>query len=263
MPSNARSTILNPKILAPQEKERLIDTLYPLHSQIFSGHDRPLFVRKIIEADADDTMLMLMRDRQGQLGGYCAVHQYEHMHNGKPIGLLRFQAGLLPAFRGRNRSVPFVLMQLLRHRFSHPMRPLYFFGVLIHPSSYLLCTKYVAGFGSIKEQKHSPDLGALLRSCAQRFGMTPVDPANPMIVHMGLHTQDDQLDQHYWQHCTKPEVRRYLDLNPGFARGHGLVTLIPCSFSGIFIIAWRLARNLLVRSLSRWRARMQLAGDTN
>jgi hypothetical protein len=55
-------------------------------------------------------------------------------------------------------------------------------------------------------------------------------------------------------------VRFFLEHNPDYQSGNGLVTLIPVSLHGLAISAWRLVLDRVRRSASRWRGRLQLAG---
>jgi len=258
MHKSGQNEVIKPRRLAAWERELLIDRLYPLHCRIFTGMERSRFVQQIIGTPARETTILLRKNRHGELVGYCAVHLYDHRLGQKTIGVVRCQAGLLREYRGGNSMIPFVLRKIVWFRLCHPLRRMVFFGAMIHPSSYLLCSKYAEGLWPVAGQENHPASHALLNSCLRRFGLTPLDPAKPLVVNVGLHTRDDHDDQHYWLNCNKPAVRFFLEQNPNFLLGHGLLTLIPLSLMAMMASLGRLLCDRLMRGARRWRARLQM-----
>ena len=260
MKSLTRTAQFDPKKLSASAREDLAKALYAVHQQIFEGPGLTEFERRIINPPSCVSSVQVSRNRDGEIVGYCAVHFFELRQHNTTIIVMRAQAGMLRAFRGRNRSMPFTLMKVLAYRLRHPLHPMFFFGAMIHPSSYLLCDKYISHIWPARGQSLSYPHLKLVERCIEAFRLPPVNPSNPRVVKVGIRTLDDDADQHYWSHCDKPAVRFFLEHNPDYQSGNGLVTLIPVSLPGMAVSAWRLVLDRVRRGVSRWRGRLQLAG---
>lgn len=254
-----RTQVIKPRRLSPADRETLADTLYQVHRRIFSGLDRQHFVQQLIESPARDTSILLHRNRLDEVVGYCAVHLYEHLLDGQWIGIIRSQAALLPAYRGHNRSMPFALRRALGYRLRVWHRPLFFFGTLIHPASYLLCRRYIPGVWPAEDKALSGFEAAILKSCVHKFDLPLVDPANPLVVDIGWRPRQDKTDTHFWRHNDDPEVQFFMRHNPEFGKGHGLITLFPLSLTGVARGLGRLLSHQIRRTVAHWRNRVQLA----
>lgn len=57
---------------------------------------------------------------------------------------------------------------------------------------------------------------------------------------MGWITRDSEVERDYWRRCRRPTARFFVEQNPGYTNGHGLLTLVPLDHATIG------------RSLARW-----------
>ncbi|VEB42009.1 Uncharacterised protein [Chromobacterium violaceum] len=91
---------------------------------------------------AEHSSLLLHRDENGRLVGYCTMHRFRRQIGGRTCSVLRVQSGLYKEFRGKNSNITFLMRQVMYHWLQHPLRPLYFFGVMLHPSSYAVLHRF-------------------------------------------------------------------------------------------------------------------------
>jgi Cyclic nucleotide-binding domain len=56
---------------------------------------------------------------------------------------------------------------------------------------------------------------------------------------VGWITRETDVERRYWRHCDRPHARYFTSQNPGYVRGHGLVTMIPFDPRGVAEIARR------------------------
>jgi hypothetical protein len=69
---------------------------------------------------------------------------------------------------------------------------------------------------------------------------------------VGWRTRDDAFDRASWQQNPRPSVRFFLQENPGYSEGQGLVTMISLAPRTLAATAWRLASDRLRRLAQRW-----------
>jgi CRP-like cAMP-binding protein len=61
---------------------------------------------------------------------------------------------------------------------------------------------------------------------ANSFGLERVSPDNPLTRQVHWITRDSEVERNYWRNCDKPAARFFIEANPGYSEGDGLVTLI-------------------------------------
>ncbi|PRY71402.1 hypothetical protein [Marivita geojedonensis] len=216
-----------------QERLRFARELYAVHSQIFSGVSFERFVSHVLEPTAECTKIQVYRDFAGKLVGYCAFHRFAREFDGRRTIVLRAEAGLLPKYRGKAIAHWFGMLGALKEKLRHPFLHVIYFGTLVHPSSYRFFCKY---FPDVFPRHGAEALPTTFRTAielAESFGDPTVDPRDPLIREVGWITKntlehpalisDDALyDIHYF------ETR-----NPGYSKGHGLVVMVPVTFSNV------------------------------
>ncbi|MCY1079361.1 cyclic nucleotide-binding domain-containing protein [Archangium lansingense] len=239
--------VILPQSLSTEARRQLTDSLYAVHQQIFDGVDRESFGRYVVESRAEHTWLLLHKNEEGELVGYFALHLFEKQLSGEPLAVFRAEAGSLRAYRGGNVNARFWLERLVRYVLKHPGRRVVYMGSLVHPSSYSLLARLCGELWPRREQETPPGLQAFMDALATEFGLEKVNPDWPLVRRVGWRTRESEMESDYWAHCDKPEVRYFLQANPGYGEGHGLVTVVPITLKNLRSIA----RSLLERRLSR------------
>lgn len=236
MPRIASTEVIVPKSLPLEERQRLTDALYAVHQQIFDGVEREAFAKYVVESKAEQTWIQVHKNDAGDIVGYFAMHVFEKPLNGVKTAVFRAEAGSLRAYRGSNTNTRFGLALVLKYLLRHPGRPAYYLGSLVHPSSYSVFAKYCGDVWPRREQPVPADLLAFMDGLATEFGLEKVDPAHPLLRQVGWRTRESDVEREYWRQCDKPAARFFIEANPGYVDGHGLVTLVPATASNILSV---------------------------
>ncbi|HLL52169.1 MAG TPA: cyclic nucleotide-binding domain-containing protein [Myxococcaceae bacterium] len=227
MPRITRSDVIVPKSLGADEREKLIDALYNVHSQIFDGVEREGFAKYVVNSKAEHTWILVHKGEEGEIVGYFALHVFEKELGGKPAAVFRAEAGTLRDYRGNNSNVTFAFKEGMRYFARNAGKQMFYLGSLVHPSSYGLFGKYFDTVWPRAGAETPPELLAFMDELANTFGLERVDPANPLVRKVGWITRESEVEREYWRHCDKPAARFFIEANPGYVEGHGLVTVVP------------------------------------
>ncbi|MCY1018008.1 cyclic nucleotide-binding domain-containing protein [Pyxidicoccus sp. MSG2] len=254
MPRIASTEIIVPKSLSLEARARLTDALYAVHQQIFDGVERESFAKYVVESKAEQTWIQVHKNEAGDIVGYFAMHVFEKPLNGVTTAVFRAEAGSLRAYRGANTNTRFGLSLVLKYMLRHPGRPAYYMGSLVHPSSYALFAKYCGEVWPRREQPVPPQLLAFMDGLATEFGLEKVDAANPLLREVGWRTRESEVERDYWRQCDKPAARYFMEANPGYVNGHGLVTLVPATAANILSVLSVLVGRSLRKPMDALRA---------
>jgi hypothetical protein len=226
--SLSRVTCIDLHTMLPDEREALARQLYAVHVQIFSGLDFEGFRKYVVERPSWHTWIYIRHNQQHQLVGYTALHEFRLKIKGKPATVMRLEAGTLPSFRGRDLTMVYGLMRLLRIWLAHPLQRLCIFAALTHPSSYTFLARYAPViFPHTSVDEVPPSVMGAMEQLAEGFGLERVDEENPLLRRVDWVTLETESDRQRWQTSPREDTRFYIANNPGYPEGHGLVTLIP------------------------------------
>lgn len=226
MPKIARSDIVVPNKLGPAARQRFIDALYKVHCEVFDGVSRDSFAKYVVESQAEHTWINVHRNPAGEIVGYFALHIFERELAGKASAIFRAEAGTLRAYRGGNTNTRFGLKLGLPYLLRYPGRRVYYLGSLVHPSSYCLFAKHFDVIWPSTRHPPPPAVLAVMDELANSFGLERVTFDNPLTRQVHWITRDSEVERHYWRQCDKPAARFFVEANPGYGKGDGLVTLV-------------------------------------
>jgi hypothetical protein len=131
---------------------------------------------------------------------------------------------------------------------------MFYLGSLVHPSSYSLFAKYFGEVWPRAEQETPPELLSFMDELATEFGLERVHPDNPLVRDVGWRTRESEMEREYWLHCDKPSARYFVEANPGYSEGHGLVTVVPLTVGNM---------TSMIRSMGERRVRQPLQAAAN
>ncbi len=225
--------VIVPKSLSPEARGELIDALYAVHNQIFDGVERQSFAKYVVESKAEHTWVQVHKNEAGKIVGYFAFHIFERQLGGVPTAVFRAEAGTLREYRGGNVNARFALALALRYLLKNPGRRVYYLGSLVHPSSYTQFAKYCGEVWPRRDVQTPVEVQSLMEELASEFGLEMVDEARPLVRKVGWKTRETEAEREYWQHCDKPAARFFIEANPGYVEGHGLVTVVPATAATI------------------------------
>ncbi|MCE7987705.1 MAG: hypothetical protein DYG89_41605 [Caldilinea sp. CFX5] len=257
MQAGITSEIVYPQRLTPAQRQQLADELYPVHSQVFHAEDKASFTKLFVESRADETAIHLRRNPAGAIVAYAALHRYDKLVQGVKTAIFRAEAGSLRDYRGHNSVIGFALRQILRFKLTHPLRPILYLGLLLHPTSYLFFTKYGENVWPNYKQTIPPAMRDLVAALSQTFDLHPAQSDNPLVVYVGVSTQETAEERLYWRTCDKPEARFFVETNPNYSNGYGLLTLMPFSTGAFLRSIGRFARDRGERRLAPLQAAVQ------
>ena len=234
-----RNETVDPKALSPEAFRALVDSLYSVHIEIFDGVHRDEFERYVVGSSADQTRIQVSYGNDGQIAGYLAVHAFRRKFRGEMCTIMRAEAGLRRAYRGNGSHASFFVSNLLKTSFGFG-GPLYYLGCLVHPSSYSAFVRGAAKIWPSRDTEIPADTLEFMLALGDEFGLKMVDPDRPLIRHVGWITKDTEVERRYWQSTHLPAPRFYVEQNPGYVKGHGMLTLVPFDAAslGKSIVNW-------------------------
>jgi CRP-like cAMP-binding protein len=238
MPKIARSDIVIPSQLDPAARQGFIDALYKVHCEVFDGVTREAFAQYVVESKAEQTWINVHRNDAGEIVGYFALHVFERELAGQPSAIFRAEAGTMRSYRGGDTNTRFGIRLALPYLLRHPGRRIYYLGSLVHPSSYSVFAKLFDVVWPSARHPPPPAVLAFMDELADSFGLERVTPANPLTRQVHWITRDSEVERHYWRHCDKPAARFFIEANPGYSQGDGLVTLVRVDAHNLRHLIW-------------------------
>lgn len=221
--------------LRASEREVLAQQLFAVHSQIFAGLSYEEFRSYVVERDAWRTWVYVKHNSAGQIVGYTSMHAFRVLLANRLSVVVRLEAGTLPAYRGRDLTMVYAVLRLLRVWARQPWRRFCIFAALTHPSSYTFLSHYAPViFPHATRREIPPKIMERMELLAQTFHLERVDAADPLVREVNWVTLESEEDRKRWNASKRRDTRFYLDHNPGYVQGHGLLTYIP--FNGTILL---------------------------
>ncbi len=209
--------------------DRIARSLYAVHDRIFSGVSEEQFARHVFHSDAELTRVRVYRDERGALVGYAVVHRFRRRISGRTVSVFRGEAGLLPEVRGHGTIFYFYTLEFLRYRLRHLLEPIFYLGMLVHPSSYVLCARYFLTYPSARRETPAA-VQRLMEEISNTFPAPPVSGSDTMVRRVGWTTRAAET---WWRDAGDPDVDFFVQRNPGYREGHGLVVLVPLTTANL------------------------------
>jgi hypothetical protein len=246
--------VIDPTRMPAAQRAAVFRRLYRVHQQIFAGVPIESFVTYLVRPDALRTRIQVYRNEAGGIVGYCAVHLFERDVDGRTVGVVRAEAGLLPGYRGTSATLWFGGAEALRYKGLHPLRMTVLFATPVHPSSYHMLSKYLWRSYPHPARKTPAWVEQLLEKLADSSGSPRADPADPLLRDVGWITRETAADRDSWRVRPEPDVQYYLARNPGYVHGTGLAMIAPLSPGNLLMSAAQYLSHLVVRGFRRlWR----------
>ena len=233
LPERVVRKTLFPANMAKSERKQFARELYAVHSRIFSGVSLKDFTSHVVEPQAELTAIQVFFDQSGQLVGYCAFHRFTRELERRRVVVLRAEAGLLPQYRGRAFAHWFGMLGALREKLRHPFARVFYFGTLVHPSSYRFFCKYFPTVFPRRDNERSVAMRELAIALADSFEASPVDAHTPLVRDVGWVTRETLEHPALISEQGQADVHYFETTNPGYVEGHGLVVLVPVTFSNV------------------------------
>ncbi len=229
-----------PSMLADAARQKLSESLYDVHKRIFKGLDESEFDHYVVNSPANTTKIFIYRNKPGkEIIGYFAVHRFERFINDKLLVIFRAEAGLVPEYRHKNADISFWFKEAIKFKIFHPSKEVYYLVSPINPSVYARLAKYIYKVYPKYNSVIPSEVEKLMMRLADEFGLEMVDENNPLIRKVGWITQATDEEKAFWQSSKNPHLRFYINSNPDFNKGNGLLTFVPLTFLNVFISFFR------------------------
>ena len=228
-----RSQVIVPSDLHEATRRSFGRALFRAHRQIFECDDFEEFYRYVLKTRGQRTRIEVYYNQDDEVVGYCSMHLFDRDLGGRATRVHRIETGLLPAYRGRALCANFLAREFASSFLSAPRKEHYFFGCLVHPSSYCGLSRHVDRIWPHPERATPPELVAFIHSLADDFGLPSVTGLDPLVRKVGWITREPPSAQERWRRSTDPRVKLYLRNNPDYRSGLGMSTLIPITPWGI------------------------------
>ncbi|MFO0608744.1 MAG: cyclic nucleotide-binding domain-containing protein [Polyangiales bacterium] len=253
MPRSAPETIVPSKLRA-DEREALTDALLRVRCDTFEGVDRADFARRVVSPAADETRILVHRDAQGEVVGYFAAHLHRCSLHGAPVIVVSIELAARHGHRGVNAGVRGGFAEVARVVARHPATPVYLLACALHPSGYDRLARYARPVWPGPADAPDGELLALMSELAEGLGLPPAGD-DPLVRRVGWRARETDAERAFWRRSERPAVRYFLERNPGYAEGNGLLAIAPMDPAHLGSAVGRVARVRALRSLEDVRAR--------
>lgn len=177
--------VINPSNLSSEEKERFADALYQLHSRIFDGVAKDIFVSYVIDSPADWTRIRIYKNAKNEWIGYCAVHRSEIRIFNRRRLIFRAEAGILREYRRRSQTLWFGFSEAIKYRIRHPLCDLYYLGSFVHPSVLYMFSRYFSEYYPRADARVPESIKVFMLELAKAFHIEGADDPNELVRHVG------------------------------------------------------------------------------
>lgn len=236
-----------------KSRDALLDELYPLQVQIFSGVSKSYFRKFILSPHATKTRLRKFFNDSGQLVGYISFHIFEfRLAGGLKQVVFKSEVGLLPAYRGHNSSMHFLIWQCLTNFLISGTIRVWFLASPIHPNPYALAGQQLHKVYPSPFREMPAKYKALSIEIMAALDFQPTEKELQYKVNWVVRESMGSQNKLYRSEC--PWTNHYLKLNPDHGLGFGLLMMIPMTPMNLF---WSLG-NSGKRLFKKWIKKLPL-----
>jgi len=201
------------------------------------------------------TFVVLLRERRdGSLRGLFVISCDRCNKKEKSYTVLRLG---LSFFEKEYRGGPYFYYTILYFRikefFLHPFKPFYIFGTLFSYKSYAILTHNLAHVYPSYSQDTPEEIGEIINDFAKKVKL-PGEVYDPVkfVLKNEIVAMKESVSEPGRANRDDPNVKFFIERNPGWSKGHLLFTLSSVHFADIFRIIYRmLYREFITRRSSK------------
>lgn len=120
---------------------------------------------------------------------------------------------------------------------------------MLHPSSYYVMAKYTHAIWSRHNRTPPNEIADLISALPEARGYEFDDPPSPYVRLARERTRQGDAERDFWTNPENPAIRFYIETNPRYEEGRGLVTLIPLTWINSLLSSGRFSPTKLGRQL--------------
>jgi hypothetical protein len=236
------SAPIDPKTLSPAQIEALTDQLYPIQQDIFDGVSRDSFQKYVITPDTAKTKIFLLHSAAGEIAGYFTFQVYRVPVSRKSrkhkVYVFRGETGILKQFRGKVRYIRPLMREIFRFLLTHGWPEAYLVAAPIHPTPYCILQRSIHELYPRPAQETPEPIGQLMAQLSDTLRMQRPEGATHHVKDVGWIVKDCERKHRIMLRSKAADVQFFLEQNPGYREGHGLMILAPATLRN----AWRTLR---------------------
>jgi len=226
------TSVVEPSALSSAVRAEFTDELYAAHSRIFTGIDRAEFTSYVVDSPADETRIHVLRDPDGVIRGYTALHIFLKSYNGEDRVIVRLESGYESDYRRRNVQGTFLITEVLKICLRFRKARKYFLCCFVHPSAYIALRRHTQEIWPCKEQTTPMDTQVFMNWLARDFSLAPINDQHG-VYQVGWITRESRRENRVWRQRVDADAIFFVENNPDYKAGQGLLTLIPLHFPGL------------------------------
>ncbi len=236
--------------LSESEREALFKELWAIQSTVFVGPSYEQFKQELYYDEAQDLTALVGRNDEGEAVACTVVEIGLLDFEGDSIGIMNAVTASLRAYRGASGAFTrFILERALRWRAAHPTRMLYIMDAILHPTSFASGVRVFAGFKPRPGDELTDSERRLLIAAADYFDWSAPSPEGPVISYTGWTTVQTPEEAAYWRRTPSRMVQYFLENNPRYTEGYGLLCLVPLDAQSLARTAAATAQHVVRRKM--------------
>ncbi len=189
-----------------------------------------------------DRLAVFMNADQTELAGISTYDVVHERFDGRPaVMIFSGNTWVHPDWRGKNLTTWFGLITFFRVRFRYLFTPIYLFFGSSNYKSYLFLARNLRTYWP-RRDRPTPDWeSGYIQHLARRVYDAEIDPET-LVWQSGAGRAFKQADTEAGKRAeTDPDVRFYVETNPGYVQGERLMCLAPMSLTNIVVGMWSIA----------------------
>ncbi|MCB9232165.1 MAG: hypothetical protein H6581_10905 [Bacteroidia bacterium] len=219
--------IIHPATLSNPEKADLTDRLYLIHQQIFQGVSKADFRKYVIEPNSKLTRIRLYQDQEGNDAGYMSFQVFETGKSRRDPYVIRTEVGFLPNYRRYNLTLPTLIKNAFAFQLRHPGRKAYFLATPVHPTPYRLGLAQLPEVWPHPEKQMPAKIKSTFDFLKERLHIQSAETGSEFTCKVGWQVKESQVLADRIASRKDPWIQYYLQHNPDYAKGNGMLMLVP------------------------------------
>ena len=225
---------LYPAKMSNTDKNHLTDRLFTIHKEIFEGVSKEQFRKYVIEPDSRLTRIRVYKDREGNEVGYLSFQVFETGKRRRDPLVVRTEVGFLPNFRRYNITLPTLIKDAVKYQLSTLGRKAYFLATPVHPTPYRLGLAQLPEVWPRPDQPTPESIQAVFNQLTNALKIQKSETGSRFTCKVGWKVKESQVLKDRIMSRKDPVTRFYLEHNPDYTEGNGLLMLVPLTFQTYF-----------------------------
>ena len=226
--TRARRVILGQ--LAPAEREDLSARAYAIYAAYKRDVDRATFQRAFLSDDA--TRVALFHGEDGAFAGFATAAIDRVDSAAQRLAVYSALLFIDTHYSGVGPASLFAIKEALRFKLREPRTPLAYMGVVTSPASYRMFAATMPTFYPARGAAVPPGAARAMRDAARARGLTFVDEERLLVRGLGAPRYPERLRGAATLR-DDPDARFYLDRNPAFDEGVGMLIWVPLTLGNL------------------------------